>query len=376
MRFIVIFIIATKNLRHDLCAASIKRMFPGKESTMREFTGYKKGVNLGGWLSQCGAGNYTDERFNNFITEDDFAKIASWGADHVRVPIDYNVIQNDDGSFIESGFAHIDRCIEWCKKYGLKMVLDLHKACGYVFDDKTYCQFFYNEELQDIFVRLWQELARRYAKYSAFVAFELLNEITAKETAEIWNRIADRTIRAIREISADVRIIIGGYFNSSIEGLLLLDKPADENIVFTFHCYSPMIFTHQSGYWVENMPSDYSIAYPGTVDEYRRESNAVFNKNYDNEFDYEGNLIDSSFFERQFRTALDVSEKYNVPLYCGEYGVIDKADPESAVKWFADIHAAMEKFNIARAVWSFKEMDFGLVDEHYDGYLAEIVKYL
>lgn len=40
---------------------------------MREFTGYKKGVNLGGWLSQCGAGNYTDERFNNFITEDDFA---------------------------------------------------------------------------------------------------------------------------------------------------------------------------------------------------------------------------------------------------------------------------------------------------------------
>lgn len=343
---------------------------------MREFTGYKKGVNLGGWLSQCGAGNYTEERFNNFITEDDFAKIASWGADHVRIPIDYNVIQNDDGSFIESGFAHIDRCIEWCKKYDLKMVLDLHKACGYVFDDKTYCQFFYNEELQDIFVGLWQELARRYAKYSAFVAFELLNEITAKETAEIWNRIAERTIRAIREISADVRIIIGGYFNSSIEGLLLLDKPADENIVFTFHCYSPMIFTHQSGYWVENMPSDYSIAYPGTVDEYRRESSALFNNSYDNEFDYEGVLIDSSFFERQFKTALDVGEKYNVPLYCGEYGVIDKADPESTVRWFADIHAALEKFNIARAVWCYKEKDFGLVGEHYAEKLPEIVRYL
>ena len=31
---------------------------------MREFKGFKKGVNLGGWLSQCGEGNYTKERFD------------------------------------------------------------------------------------------------------------------------------------------------------------------------------------------------------------------------------------------------------------------------------------------------------------------------
>lgn len=343
---------------------------------MREFTGYKKGVNLGGWLSQCGDGNYTEEHFNEFIVEEDIARIASWGADHVRLPVDYNVIQNEDGSFIESGFSHIDRCIEWCRKYDLKMVLDLHKACGYVFDDKTYCQFFYDEGLQDIFVKLWQEFSRRYAKYSEFIAFELLNEITAKETAEIWNRIANRTIRAIREISVDVRIIIGGYFNSSIEGLLLLEKPADENIVFTFHCYSPMIFTHQAGYWVENMPLDYSISYPGTIDEYRSESRAIFNSSYDSEFEYEGDMIDGSFFERMFRTALNVSEKYDVPLYCGEYGVIDRADPESTARWFADIHSALDKFNISRAVWCYKEKDFGLVGEHYAEKIPEIVRYL
>ena len=66
---------------------------------MREFTGYKKGVDLGGWLSQCGEGNYTEERFNTFIVEKDIERIASWGADHVRLPVDYNVIQNEDGSF-------------------------------------------------------------------------------------------------------------------------------------------------------------------------------------------------------------------------------------------------------------------------------------
>lgn len=343
---------------------------------MREFTGYKKGVNLGGWLSQCGAGNYTEDRFNSFILEEDIAQIASWGADHVRLPIDYNVIQNDDGSFIESGFAHIDDCIRWCKKYGLKMVLDLHKSCGYVFDDKTYCQFFTNERLQDIFVELWQELTNRYGKYSDMISFELLNEITARETAEIWNRIAARTVRAIREINKDVRIIIGGYFNSSIEGLLALDKPADENIVFTFHCYSPLLFTHQGAYWVENMPEDYKISYPGKVAEYCEKSRAIFGSDYDNELDYDGDMLGVSFFERMFMIAVDVSEKYDVPLYCGEYGVIDRADPESTLNWFADIHVALEKFNIARSVWSYKEMDFGLTEEHYSGVVKEIINNL
>lgn len=343
---------------------------------MREFTGYKKGVNLGGWLSQCGAGNYTEDRFNSFILEEDIAQIASWGADHVRLPIDYNVIQNDDGSFIESGFAHIDDCIRWCKKYGLKMVLDLHKSCGYVFDDKTYCQFFTNERLQDIFVELWQELTNRYGKYSDMISFELLNEITARETAEIWNRIAARTVRAIRKINKDVRIIIGGYFNSSIEGLLALEKPADENIVFTFHCYSPLLFTHQGAYWVENMPEDYKISYPGKVAEYCEKSRAIFGSDYDNELDYDGDMLGVSFFERMFMIAVDVSEKYDVPLYCGEYGVIDRADPESTLNWFNDIHAALEKFNIARSVWSYKEMDFGLTEEHYSGVVKEIISNL
>lgn len=343
---------------------------------MREFTGYKKGVDLGGWLSQCGEGNYTEKHFNSFIKEEDIARIASWGADHVRLPIDYNVIQNDDGSFIENGFSHIDRCIDWCRKYNLKIVLDLHKAAGYVFDDASYCQFFYTRKLQDIFVDLWVELTKRYGKYSDFISFELLNEITAKETAVIWNNIADRTIKAIREVNKDVKIIIGGYFNSSIEGLLMLEKPADENIVFTFHCYSPMLFTHQAAYWVAQMPFDFRVTYPGTVDEYRKKSAEIFGMDYDNEFDYEGDILNINYFDRLFKTALEVREKYNVPLYCGEYGVIDRADPEGTLRWFKDINAAFEKNNIPRCVWNYKEKDFGLIDEHLSGILPELIKYL
>lgn len=44
---------------------------------MNEFKGYRNGVDLGGWLSQCG---YEKEHIESFITEADIARIASWGA--------------------------------------------------------------------------------------------------------------------------------------------------------------------------------------------------------------------------------------------------------------------------------------------------------
>ena len=40
---------------------------------MREFTGYKHGVNLGGWLSQS---NYEKDHLESFITAEDVNIIA------------------------------------------------------------------------------------------------------------------------------------------------------------------------------------------------------------------------------------------------------------------------------------------------------------
>ena len=99
---------------------------------MKKFKGYMHGINLGGWLSQC---NHTKERYDNFITEDDFKVIKSWGLDHIRIPVDYNLVEDDDGNYIEEGFDYIKRAIETCKKLGLNVVLDLHKTFGYSFDD-------------------------------------------------------------------------------------------------------------------------------------------------------------------------------------------------------------------------------------------------
>ena len=73
------------------------------------------------------------------------------------------------------------------------------------------------------------------------------------------------------------------------------------------------------------------------------------------------------------REAAEAAEKNGVALYCGEYGVIDRTDPEDALAWFRMIHEAFEHYGIGRAAWSYREMDFGLSDERMDAVRDELI---
>ena len=81
-------------------------------------------------------------------------------------------------------------------------------------------------------------------------------------------------------------------------------------------------------------------------------------------------------FEQLFAPALETAEKYGMGLYCGEYGVIDIVAPEDAVKWFRVINKVFEKHGIARAAWSYREMDFGIADARWDAVRDELIKVL
>lgn len=343
---------------------------------MKEFTGFKRGVNLGGWLSQCDRQDYSEERYRTFITEADFDRIADWGLDHVRVPFDHNIVMTDEGEFIEEGFKRLDFAVEQAAKRGLNILLDLHKTAGFVFDDPNCVGFFENERFQEVFIKLWLEMARRYGDDDRIV-FELLNEVTEVRFAEKWNEIAARTIREIRRVAKTTRLMYGGINNNSIYGLTLLSKPVDDNVVFDYHCYNPLVFTHQKAYWVPELPPEFALGYPQPERVMLENTRRFFGNKYDYEFNPDSaDMMNSKYFERVFSQAAEVSERFDVPLYCGEYGVIDRTDPESAVRWFADIHAAFEKMNISRAVWTYKQKDFGLTDEHYAPVLDKLVKLL
>ena len=123
---------------------------------MKTWEGFRKGVNLGGWFSQC---DHTEERYNRFIKEDDFSVIKGWGADHVRLPVDYELLEDENAVPRESGWRHLERAVGYCKKAGLNMIIDLHKTAGFSFDpDEKESGFFENEAYQERFYRLWENM--------------------------------------------------------------------------------------------------------------------------------------------------------------------------------------------------------------------------
>jgi hypothetical protein len=80
-----------------------------------------------------------------------------------------------------------------------------------------------------------------------------------------------------------------------------------------------------------------------------------------------------AYFEEYIASALEKAARESTELYCGEYGVIDVVPPEEAVKWFRDLHAVFEKHGIARCLWSYKQMDFGLSDARMDAVRPELL---
>ena len=225
---------------------------------MRGMDGYMRGVNLGGWLSQFDAP--TKEHFDTFITEQDIRRIAGMGLDHVRVPVDYTVIETEDGTPKEEGYRYIDKCVQWCRENGLHMIIDVHKTYGYSFDpldkdDKTI--FFTDRARQQRFFDLWETIAKRYSADLDIVAYELLNEIVMPEVKDLWNGIALKAIEVIRKYAPQTWIIFGGVLYNAVVAVPWLADTPDRRVAYTFHCYEPLIFTHQGAYWVDNMPSDF-----------------------------------------------------------------------------------------------------------------------
>ncbi|KAN0066276.1 hypothetical protein ACQY0O_000370 [Thecaphora frezii] len=116
-----------------------------------------RGVNLGGWLvaepwitpslfDSTNDGRVVDEytfgkyvgdaerrlqaHWNSFITEDDFRQIAAAGLNHVRIPIGYWAFDTSRNEpYVRSNqFYHLTQAVRWARKYGIKVLIDLHGA--------------------------------------------------------------------------------------------------------------------------------------------------------------------------------------------------------------------------------------------------------
>ncbi|KAF8161514.1 glycoside hydrolase superfamily [Crassisporium funariophilum] len=73
-----------------------------------------------------------EDHYKTFITEADIAEIAGAGLNWVRIPIPYWAIDKwgDEPWLEKTSWKYIVQALQWCRKYGIRVKLDLHTIPG------------------------------------------------------------------------------------------------------------------------------------------------------------------------------------------------------------------------------------------------------
>lgn len=345
--------------------------------TPRRFVGFEHGMGIGGWLTnykrfnvlpqdwrlRLSTGDF--EHFHSYITERDVKYIASLKMDHIRLGFDQIVVEEKPYTYREDIFQLIDNFVGWCEKYHLNVVLNLHKAIGNYADIQEDVQLLDNDELQKRFIGLWVAFEHRYANHPQ-VAFELLNEVR-DVNPELWNNLAERTLKAIRSINPTRKIIIGSTCWNSPDKLKYLKVYDDDNVIYTFHFYEPFEFTHQQGV-LQAAPLYYNrkLSYPSDAAPYREYKRFVYNEKQP----YKGfERIDKEWMRHALQGAFDFLQQHpGKILWAGEFGTIRHIKMEYRENWMADLISLLQENNIPYCVWNYLSTPndgnrFSLVDD-------------
>ena len=235
-----------------------------------------RGTNLGNWLNPEGymfgfkkatSAHFIDEAFRqlvgpeatdafwrafraNYVTEDDIRFIAETGSNTIRIPFHYKLFTNDTWLGSRSpkdGFDLIDPVVGWCRKYGLRVVLDMHCCPGgqtgdNIDDSHGYPWLFTSAYEQKVYCEIWKRIAAHYADDPTVFAYDLMNE-------PISSRLADKdelnkqlepvqkaVLAAIRAVDRrHVVMFAGAQWNSNFAPLST--TPCDDNLMYTCHRY-------------------------------------------------------------------------------------------------------------------------------------------
>lgn len=290
-----------------------------------------RGVGLGGWLLpegymwRLGAGAQSprqiealvarlvgearaDEFWREyraaFVTEADIARIAASGLDHVRVPINSRLVQAPDGEPLAEGYALLDDVIGWSRTHGLRVLLDLHGApggqTGTNIDDSPHGipELFMDARYRDLTVRLWSDLATRYADEPAVLGYDLLNEPLPNE----WqHRYRDDLVRLYRDLTATVRAVDARH-----------------------------LIVYEGLHWATNFE--------------------IFTERWDDNSCLQFHKYWSAPDEASIRPFLDAAASLRLPLYMGEGG-------ENRLDWLYTAFRLYETFGIGWNLWTWKKLD-------------------
>jgi glucan 1,3-beta-glucosidase len=181
----------------------------------------------------------------NWTTDRDFEIIKSFGMNCVRLPIYYQLLEDDNNpmQLKPDAFKWLDYAIDTAEKHGLYTIICLHGAVGGQSNMGHCGREDYNKFWSDPMNMkrtdwLWRQIAQRYKNRACIAGYDLLNEPWGAEMPE-QIKAFDSFYKNVRDIDKEHIIFIQGHGS-----LRELGNPKDrnwKNVVYSLHRY-PGIF--------------------------------------------------------------------------------------------------------------------------------------
>lgn len=198
----------------------------------------------------------------NHHDEKSYAELNELGFNSVRFYLNYALFEDDSRPYAykEEGFKWIEQNVEWAKKHGIKLILNMHIPQGGFISTKNVV--FWNDiSLQERYQALWEAIAERFVNEPAIIGYGLLNEPylpdigNADQTLESYYGFIQATAERIRRIDSNHILLIErpyGVVNSSNGSVTypwgdtgsfrVID---DKNTVYEYHFYDEYSYTSQ-----------------------------------------------------------------------------------------------------------------------------------
>lgn len=337
-----------------------------KKETANDVNNFRiqRGTNLSHWLSQS---DERGEARKMHIQEDDFIRLDSLGFDFVRIPIDEVQFWDEEGNKLPEAWDLLTFALDQCVKHHLRAIVDLHIIRSHYFNavnegNGNANTLFTSEKAQQDLIEMWYQLSDALKGYSNdSVAYEFMNEPVA-EDHEQWNDLIAKVHKALREREPQRTLVVGSNLWQGYETMKYLKVPqGDKNIVLSFHYYNPMFLTHHGAWWTPVGKYTGKVNYPGVL--ISKEDYEAAPDTLKKELEpYLTQVWDIDKIRADFKDAIEVAKKYDLQLFCGEWGVYEPVDRELAYKWTKDMLTVFKENDIAWTTWCY-DADFGFWDQ-------------
>lgn len=263
--------------------------------------------------------------FPQYVNQDTFADLKSWGADAVRL-----AMYTAEGGYCEGGDDNkeklkqlIDTGVQAATKLGMYVIIDWH-----VLNDHD--PWSYADEAEKFFA----EMSEKYKDYGN-VIYEICNE---PNSGPDWNSVksyAEKIIPVIRENAPDAIIIVGTpTWSQDIDKAAQNPITGYENIMYALHFYAD---THRD-YLRDRMEAAIDAGLPVIVSEFGicdASGNGANNYDEGNKWIEAMDNYNVSYFIWNLSNKAETSAL--ISSGCSKLSGFEDGDLSDSGKWYKDI---------------------------------------